>query len=56
MLCEASDHALDALVARAVVVGAVEPIPAKERDAAAREGWIAIPAIDSLGRLSGGRG
>ncbi len=56
-LCQASDDAFDALiaavVARAVAIGAVQPIPASERVAAQNEGWIAIPDSDSLERLAG---
>ena len=40
------------LVARATVVGAVEPIPDEERASALQEGWIAIPAADALTRLA----
>jgi predicted nuclease with RNAse H fold len=54
-LCEESDDALDAviaaLVARAAAVGLVDPIPDDDQEAARREGWIAIPLQDSLGRL-----
>ena len=54
--CIRSDHMLDALlaslVARCFAVGAVEPIDARHREAAQREGWIVIPARDALGRLS----
>jgi hypothetical protein len=50
-----SDHTFDAfvaaLVARAAVVDAIEPIPPEEVDAALREGWIAIPTSDALARL-----
>jgi hypothetical protein len=55
-LCEQSDDAFDALiaalVARAAAVGLVDPIPDDERDAARREGWIAIPLQDSLDLLA----
>jgi len=57
--CRASDDALDAvvaaLIARAAAVGLVEEIPPAERDAARREGWVAVPHADSLGRLAGPR-
>ena len=55
-LCLASDDAFDALVAalvaRAVAAGLVEPIPAEERAAARKEGWIAVPREGSLERLA----
>jgi predicted nuclease with RNAse H fold len=50
----ASDHAFDALVAaliaRAHARGLCHPIPAEDRDAAVREGWISVPncALDQL--------
>ena len=55
-LCLASDDAFDALVAalaaRAVAASLVEPIPADERTAARKEGWIAVPREGSLERLA----
>jgi Protein of unknown function (DUF429) len=55
-LCLKSDDAFDALIAaliaRAAAVGLVDPIPLECRDAALREGWIAIPTIGSLDRLA----
>jgi hypothetical protein len=55
-LCAESDDCFDALiaalVARAAVLGQCEPIPAGERAAATREGWIALPLPGSLSRLS----
>jgi predicted nuclease with RNAse H fold len=55
-LCRASDDAFDALVAalvaRAAALGLVEPVPEEHRDQAKREGWIAVPLADALGRLS----
>jgi hypothetical protein len=54
--CCASDDALDAviaaLIARAAAVGLVEEIPPAERDAARREGWVAVPYAGSLGLLA----
>jgi hypothetical protein len=53
--CETSDDAFDALVAalvaRAVSIGRVDPIPDDDRAAARREGWIALPAERSLVQL-----
>ncbi|HYA00515.1 MAG TPA: DUF429 domain-containing protein [Candidatus Binatia bacterium] len=50
-----TDHAFDALisalVARAHQRGLCHPIPAGSREAAAREGWIAVPVPGSLERL-----
>ncbi len=55
-LCRRSDDAFDALVAalvaRAAAVGLVEPIPPDGQDAALREGWIAVPCIGSLAKLT----
>ncbi|HZE05888.1 MAG TPA: DUF429 domain-containing protein [Solirubrobacteraceae bacterium] len=45
------DALLCALVARAAATGAVRPVPAEHAPAARREGWIALPAAGSLGRL-----
>lgn len=46
--CAAGDDALDALLcaiaARAAAIGLTEPPPPAQRDAAAREGWIHLPA------------
>jgi hypothetical protein len=57
-LCGVSDDAFDALiaalVARAAAVGLVEPIPRADREAARREGWIAIPRLGSFDRLPAG--
>jgi predicted nuclease with RNAse H fold len=54
-LIRRSDDALDAvvaaIVARAAQLGALEPIPAVDRDAARVEGWIAIPTAGSLAAL-----
>ena len=53
--CRESDDMLDglvaALVARAVAVKGCEPIPDADRDLAKKEGWIALPHSDSLGKL-----
>jgi predicted nuclease with RNAse H fold len=55
-LCVQSDDAFDsviaALVARAVSVGEVEPIPPEDRGVALREGWIAVPYAGSLSLLA----
>lgn len=55
-LCRRSDDALDALIAaliaRAAAMGQVEPVPAGDRHAARREGWIAVPLAGSLARLA----
>jgi predicted nuclease with RNAse H fold len=57
--CANSDDAFDALiaacVARAVALGAVEPIPDADREAARREGWIALPQEGSLSALGASR-
>lgn len=47
------DALIAALVARAKTVGAVLPLPDDEadREAAIREGWIAVPTTDALTRL-----
>ena len=57
--CRASDDALDALVAALVARaswtdGLVDPIPAPDREAAVREGWIALPTAGSLSGLATG--
>jgi predicted nuclease with RNAse H fold len=55
-LCIQSDDAFDAviaaLVARAVSVGEVEPMPQEDRGVALREGWIAVPYAGSLSLLA----
>ncbi len=55
--CEQSDNAFDsligALVARARSLGLCDAIPTESLGAASREGWIALPASDSLDRLLG---
>ncbi len=55
-LCQESDDAFDAviaaLIARAAAVGLVDPIPPQFREAARREGWIAVPTVGSLDRLA----
>ncbi len=54
-VCADDDDELDALVAslvaRAAVLGRTHPPPRREREAAAREGWIAVPLPDTLDRL-----
>jgi hypothetical protein len=54
--CTATDHAFDAfvcaLVARAAAVGLTCMPDGADRDAAAREGWIHLPAAESLSRLA----
>lgn len=54
-LCSADDNAFDALIAalaaRAAWLGLTDPIPLLQREAARREGWIALPVQDSLHRL-----
>ncbi len=54
-VCAEADDELDALVAslvtRAAVLGRTHPAPPGEREAALREGWIAVPRPDTLGRL-----
>jgi len=51
----AEDDALDAMVAgllaRAAVLGHVEPVPPADREAARAEGWIVIPTPGSLAKL-----
>ncbi len=53
--CEASRDVADALVAALVARAAsrqlCEPIPPEAENAAAREGWIALPLEESLDRL-----
>lgn len=55
--CIDDDDDLDALVcaliARALQLGLTDPIPHSLRWAALREGWIHLPAADSLERLAG---
>lgn len=54
-LLASSDHAFDALisalVARAVMLDRTLPIPEDDQHLAATEGWIHIPASDSLAHL-----
>jgi len=56
--CTATDHAFDAfvcaLVARAAATGQTRMPPRQDRETAAREGWIHLPATDSLARLARG--
>jgi hypothetical protein len=58
-LCISSDDAFDAVivgpVARAAAIGMVEKIPDADRAAAEREGWIAVPLVDSLEKLAADR-
>jgi Protein of unknown function (DUF429) len=54
---ESSDHAFDAVVAAAtaraaMLPGGVDEIPPDLHDLARVEGWIALPAADSLERMS----
>jgi predicted RNase H-like nuclease len=55
--CIKNDDAFDALVAsltaRAASIGQCQPIDPIDLDAAASEGWIALPRPGSLGRLIG---
>ena len=55
-MCRLSDHAFDALisalVARAAAGGLTDPPPADATRAAATEGWIHLPAGDSLEGLA----
>lgn len=55
--CAASDDVFDALVAalvtRAAALELVDPCPARLQDVASREGWIMLPAHDSLALLAG---
>ena len=55
-ICCTNDNVLDALiaalVARAVYVGLVEPIPSEHLAAARQEGWIALPTVNSLHQLA----
>lgn len=55
-ICCMNDNAWDALiaalVARAVSVGLVEPIPSEYAAAARQEGWIALPTVNSLHQLA----
>jgi predicted nuclease with RNAse H fold len=54
-LCRSSDDAFDALiaalVARAAEKALFEPIPPEHRAVALREGWVAVPLLDSLSEL-----
>ena len=47
------DALLAALVARAAAIDCCEPIPPKDLDRAAEEGWIALPRPGSLQKLGG---
>lgn len=53
--CRESDDSFDALVAalvaRAAAIDCCEPIPPKDLDLAAEEGWIALPRPGSLRKL-----
>ena len=49
---DALDSLIASLVTRAAAVGLCDPIPREHLDAAAREGWIAIPLPGSLERLT----
>ena len=55
--CRESDDCFDALVAalvpRAAAIGCCEPIPSKDLDLAAEEGWIALPLPGSRQKLEG---
>lgn len=55
--CVKNDNVLDALISslvtRASLLGLTEPIPLSLRDAALREGWIAVPRDGSLALLAG---
>jgi hypothetical protein len=57
-LCVKNDNLFDALVAalvsRAALLGLTEPIPMDLREAARKEGWIAIPREGSLSQLTPG--
>jgi hypothetical protein len=53
-LCTESDDALDALVARAVATGLVDPIALEDFTSALREVWIAIAIGGSLYRSTVG--
>jgi hypothetical protein len=59
-LCRRSDDALDALIAaliaRAAALGLCAPPPPEHAARAAAEGWIALPAPDSLEALAAGPG
>lgn len=56
--CTATDHAFDAfvcaLVARAAATALTRLPTDEQRDTAAREGWIHLPATESLARLATG--
>lgn len=55
-ICILNDDAFDSLIAgliaRAVALHLVEPIPPEDRGVALREGWIAVPDKGSLGSLA----
>jgi hypothetical protein len=57
-MCVRNDNALDALISslvtRASLLGLTESIPQSLRDAALREGWIAVPRDGSLSLLANG--
>lgn len=48
---DAFDALVASLVTRAAALGLCDPIDRQDIDAAGREGWIALPASGSLGRL-----
>ena len=52
----AADALITSLVARAAALGMCDPIPPEQMDSARREGWIAVPPADSLGRLGAAPG
>ncbi len=56
--CVATDHSFDAfvcaLVARAAAIGQTRMPAEEQRETAAREGWIHLPATDSPARLATG--
>jgi predicted nuclease with RNAse H fold len=58
-LCRDSGHCFDAVVAclatRAAAAGLCDPIPEEDREAAAVEGWIALPEEGSLAKLFNAR-
>lgn len=55
--CAGDDNVFDALIcaltARAFDLGLCDPIPPQHAAAARLEGWIALPAVGSLSRLTG---
>ena len=54
--CLSNDNAFDSVIAslaaRASAVGLTEPVRAQFAESAAREGWIALPLVNSLRSLS----